>query len=114
MSITGAMGLVPVDGVDDAAAAASAAASAARRHLTRVGRVGSTFFGRPRWGRKLFAANVKFMKKIKVEKWLTGAKEGEVGRGRVGVAESRKRHSVVAWRVLCQAAGCFSSAPHEC
>lgn len=69
-------GLVLVDGVDAAAAAfaaaASAAAAPARRHLTRVGRVGSTFFGRPRWGRKLFAANVKFMKKIKVEKWLTG------------------------------------------
>lgn len=82
MRITGAMGLVLADGVD-AAAAASAATSAApaRRHLTRVGRVGSTFFGRPRWGRKLFAANVKFMKKIKVEKWLTGRARGR-GRSR--------------------------------
>lgn len=74
------MGLVLVDGVD-AAAAASASAAPARRHLTRVGRVGSTFFGRPRWGRKLFAANVKFMKKIKVEKWLTGRARGR-GRSR--------------------------------
>lgn len=116
MRITGAMGLVLVDGVDDAA---SAAAAPARRHLTRVGRVGSTFFGRPRWGRKLFAANVKFMKKIKVEKWLTGRArvEGEAeveGSGRMRVGESGRRHSVVAWRVLCQAAGCVSSAPHEC